>query len=1141
MAGDDGGDDDPALCARSGSDAFPFEHSAERRGQPVTGKQTRFRDELVIEIGTPKREPRASRREHDIHSTLSRVAQSPYVSWIATHLNWSSAKPVIRCSVTAWVGLTFLLNNKTDHIMGQVAHYILCLARFFILMGQCGADCVALAFLSPTNLPFAGVVEKEILNIICAAFASAWSALAIKLSALARVEFVDNPAVEDIIDGRYLEVKVTIICGVLLFFGVAIFGYIRSRFGPGPYTVATIVGSLQLITALAYAPLYPYENYQLITLILIPASIHAAVSLTCSLVIFPQSVNAQFIKCLVNALEPVEKALRTQPAVISASPYSSAFDVTTFRSHIQAAEAGITPLSASARLMRRDISYGRFDGDDLKPLHHVARQLLIRAEGMSFFFKLLDPLREKFPETPRGSILDSPIVTPLSSRPPTPVTSPTHSPLIPTAQLPSVRLPPSGLSVSSTVPMSPPSIAPSSKRRKHIGLHLHLPHLKHGLFGEFGHSHENPVGIVESLKYMNLESRFDHPMRNAMLEQSMSLMHDACRDLLVASADSLHTALDWMRNVNAARLQAPWSNYEADRMLSLETLKTSHAQLSSTLEIFRREKRLEVLHPYRSHLSSTSGSPPHRFLFQTFVYQFQLTEFAAVLVQLLADLIALDEHRKLYRIWLPSVPWSAIIRSMSNNWEVTDDTERNEEEDPGRDPVAYFLVPDMIPGIQGGPNLDLGEAHPRNPDAYPPTNVMQEIGALISDGFDALARGNCLYAIKAGFLTLLLILPTYIQASARLGYLNRSVWAAFLGQLNLARFRGDTAYGLVARLSATVFGGLVGIIVWYISAGSGSGNPYGLAATCSVYFPLAFFLLTWGPLSGASNIIFSTTVALVVGISWKDRHSGIQGSPGYGLEVAWRRMVLVAIGLTAAFVFSFLPPSKSIRGYQRLSHATTTLEIGAVYCCIVSLANSRDPLHSDASAIVTRLTALRAKLKRVHAMTVNVKYEVSVHGEWPAERYEVLFQLQMEISALLSQLLSAVQHLEQNWAQAFLHRTRFIDPEFLADVLASLTMISTALRTGRPLPQLTPVLLEQFLRAQQGLGVLQPHADDDFGLPRSVTIETLEDEQYMYFCVGVSSANAIITRIDRLMLATKELVGEHYYIYGLELPLFPRR
>lgn len=57
-------------------------------------------------------------------------------------------------------------------------------------------------------MPFAGVVEKEMLNVACAALASAWSALAVKLSSLARYEFVHNPSVDDVIDGKYLEARV---------------------------------------------------------------------------------------------------------------------------------------------------------------------------------------------------------------------------------------------------------------------------------------------------------------------------------------------------------------------------------------------------------------------------------------------------------------------------------------------------------------------------------------------------------------------------------------------------------------------------------------------------------------------------------------------------------------------------------------------------------------------------------------------------------------------------------------------------------------------------------------------------------------------------------------------------------------------
>ncbi|EJD55665.1 hypothetical protein AURDEDRAFT_78909 [Auricularia subglabra TFB-10046 SS5] len=1084
-------------------------------------KRIRFRgDDLVIELDTSSKASDARRGLKIPSSVWARLSTSWLVRWIPPRWNWASAKPVIRSSVTAWVSLMLLLHPRTERALGQ---------HSFMLA----------AFLSPTNMPFAGVFEKEALNVTLVLLATAWSALAIKVSMYVRKEVIPYADLEVIITGRYLEVLPTVICGIFLFFGTAFYGYLKSRFGPGPYTIATIFAHVCIIRL--SVPADSLRSFQLSRIILIPAATHAGVSLLCSLIVFPQSINAQFIKCLAASLTPLESAIRTQPRILSLSPYSEEFKLDDFRAHLHTAEASIIPLAASARLMRRDLSYGRFNGEDLKHIHVIARQLLIRGEGMSFFFKLLDPLREKFPETPRGSVVNSPLITPTSSRPATPLSQPSHSPFFTSPLVNVASTAPSPLATVSgpddatpppapVITVVPTSSSVSSKhRRKGHGLHLHLPrpHFRHGLFGG-DHSHENPVGIFESLKYMNLEARFEHPFRNMLLEQSMALLDESCRDLLEACADSMGVALTWLRNVNAGRLRLPQrKRMEKSRLESIAALQGSRGQLTAALESFRAEKRLIVLRPYRSHLDSAAHMPPHRFLFQTFVYQFQLTEFAAVMCQLLQDLIDLDEHRRVSRLWLPSVPWFSYARSLSNNWEVTDQTEREGEEDP-----------DIIPGIQSGPYLDLGETHPRNPDAYPPSNIFQKFGARLSEGVDALTHGNCLFAIKAGLLTILLALPTYMQGSVRLAYVNRSVWATFIGQLNLARFRGDTAYGLVARLTATVFGGLVGVVLWYISAGSGDGNVIGMAAVCAVYFPLAFFLSIWGPLSLASNLIYHTTVALVIGISWKDGHDDIPGSPGTGFTVAWRRMLLVAIGLTAAFVFSCLPPSKSIRGYQRISHATTTLEIGAIYCCIVSLANSADPVHADASSIVTRLTALRSKLKRMHAMTANVKFEVSVYGEWPFERYNTLYHVQMEIAALLSQLLSAVQHLDHKWAHAFLKRTRFVDPEFLADVLASLTMISTALRTARPLPQLTPVLLEQFVRSQQGLQVVHATADEDFGLPRSVTMETLEDEQYMYFCVGVASANAIINRIDRLMLATKELVGEHYFIHGLELPMF---
>jgi hypothetical protein len=166
--------------------------------------------------------------------------------------------------------------------------------------------------------------------------------------------------------------------------------------------------------------------------------------------------------------------------------------------------------------------------------------------------------------------------------------------------------------------------------------------------------------------------------------------------------------------------------------------------------------------------------------------------------------------------------------------------------------------------------------------------------------------------------------------------------------------------------------------------------------------------------------------------------------------------------------------------------------------------------------------------------------------------------------------MSVLQRLEPAWTRAFLRRTRFLDPDFQGDVLAmiskvstkshvstpltyviSVGVISTALRTGTPLPQITPCpLLDRFIIYHHGLNVMRHEDDDDYGLPRTLSMDVLEDEQYMSvacglpsqasvdilfrcFCVGVSTSFGIVTRFDRLMHATKELVGEQYHIHGV--------
>lgn len=111
--------------------------------------------------------------------------------------------------------------------------------------------------------------------------------------------------------------------------------------------------------------------------IIIPVAFHSAVALACSVLIFPETVNAQFGKRLRAVFIPLAKAIEQQPALLSQSPVSPDFNPQPFINLIATSEAALASLAASARLIKRDVSWGRFGANDLSQLHAFARRLTV--------------------------------------------------------------------------------------------------------------------------------------------------------------------------------------------------------------------------------------------------------------------------------------------------------------------------------------------------------------------------------------------------------------------------------------------------------------------------------------------------------------------------------------------------------------------------------------------------------------------------------------------------------------------------------------------------------------------------------------------------------------------------------------------
>ncbi|KAL1937670.1 hypothetical protein VTO73DRAFT_12945 [Trametes versicolor] len=1100
-------------------------HDAEDTSSPLGGART---EKSGAGLEEPRRTPPVS--------WASRIARwSPLdLSWIPANSTWSNWKPALRCAAVCFVSAVLMVIPSVYTPMGQ--------GSFLILISS---------FLDVPSDPFLAVLERELIFLTFVVAAWAYCCLGIFLASLARVHTDYNASLVAIQSGQYVEAGPTVILAVFVFFGCAFFLFVKARFGPGPYLFASIFGCICIDISMTTAVLFPYPYYLVGQVIALPLAVHCGLCILFSAIIFPSTITAQYTHTLFAVLDPLNDFLANHRRVLTLDPSSEDFKSTVkaITGALGKSDGRLGQAAANVRLLKQDIVYGRFSPANVGAFQPIVRRLVTRANGMDIFFTLIEPMREKFPVTPIPSRPATPRTgTPMSTRP--------GSPTTPSTPLPGS--PPNGLRED------PEQIArrrrnlqkralehshghKSFSRKLHLRLREHTEehhhHQVHFSLLNFAHtlsplarvsttaSAETAVGVFESQRYMAIEAnRLTHPDQSDVTAHFVQLLQGSCDDLLETTQGVVKGVQAWFAEARRGSFggRAKIEKARAERLAKLEALSQG---VKAALQRFKKDKRHRVLDPYRSafdpkHVSAMSGisePPPHRYLFHCYMYQYHLMRFSSILTELLDTIIKLEKEHPKARLWWPGIP----IRKMLewSPWTPSEDMDRDDDEDP-----------DIIQGIHPEWNDDLGITRRRDPDALPPANAFQHVMHWVYEVVTALGRGNALFALKAGMLTVILCIPSFLKETAAFAYRERFVWGIFMGQLTLARFRGDTTFGLVARIVSTFMGGVIGTTMWYISTGSGNGNPYGLAAVIGVCAPFFFFWRLYWPVPPMTNIILFVTTGLVLGFSWQNTHTTLPFR-FMGWQLAWRRFVLVVCGVTAAFLFSFLPPSTTLRKYQRLSMSTTVSELGAVYCSIVSFANTREHQEISRGDIVQSLVAIRLKLKRSIVLKTNIVYEFSLRGRWPSDRYQKILDLQLQIAYLLSHLMSVVEHLEPAWSRAFLRRTRFLDADFQGDVLAVISMISTALRTGNPLPQITPCpLLDRFMIHTHGLNVIRQEADDDYGLPRTMTIDTLENEQYLCFSVGVTTAFGIVLRLDKLMVATKELVGEQYHIHGIGVP-----
>jgi hypothetical protein len=187
------------------------------------------------------------------------------------------------------------------------------------------------------------------------------------------------------------------------------------------------------------------------------------------------------------------------------------------------------------------------------------------------------------------------------------------------------------------------------------------------------------------------------------------------------------------------------------------------------------------------------------------------------------------------------------------------------------------------------------------------------------------------------------------------------------------------------------------------------------------------------------------------------------------------------------------------------------------------------------------LSSMR-QAQMMREMIALAKWEGSLRGHCPSEKYEKILAAESNMLTQLSQVGNALGHISAEWRQNTLTRTGIINPHFITDVMSLFSHVTSSLSTGEPLPEVLPKnLLDRFFyhhhhhhsssnEPEKGKISDDAEAVDirEGDLPRfsADLLADLQSVDYMHYATALLAILQIIQALDELHSTTKELCGE---------------
>ncbi|KEF54742.1 uncharacterized protein A1O9_09184 [Exophiala aquamarina CBS 119918] len=713
-------------------------------------------------------------------------------------------------------------------------------------------------------------------------------------------------------------------------------------------------------------------------------------------------------------------------------------------------------------------------------------------------------------------------------------------------------------------------------------------------------------GRHQIAQQLHLAQLFRNVETEDLITKTMGALQESANPLLNTCNIAIRAIVETLDVVNEKK----WTGRP-----SPETLNAMHQQHERILADLRKECENFIatttprILDHHTHLFDANGNldpPPSlgavplRGVILGLIFEERIVSFARSLTQLLAQIVTLEGERKKQRLWLPAGlrhfgSWVSGREPAPQVTPVMPELEQEREEKENKKSKRRRRHRRRKRGDAAAGEEEDDDLEPKIPKASEQLAAIHlhrgkarhPFGRFVLVTTRWITSTAGMFGIRVVIATIAVGIPAAIPSSAGFYYREKGLWALIMAQIGLVPYAADFTWGLLLRVGGTVIGGILGMAAWYIGAGNGPGNHYGIAA---IMVPLVLALM-WLRLFGPPALLqafmlTAATVYLTVAYSWVDTHIPSYGNPGVGYSVFWRRVVLVLVGFTASAIVTYFPrPPSAGRHYRRVLSRTLS-SFQDRYALLVTRAMNVEHSQYEEEQIQAQppkprsdlMTALEKTtietadlLSSILGPIQLLKFELSSTDFTAAGLWKIT-SLATNINFDLFQLFYYSLQLPPAFKRRFFLLSGVFQEQFVGDLMGVLSLLSHSLETGSALPHVLPApLTVRAFRDRVG-GVLygagegvrwkrnagptvdkagadinyeteskgeqqqqqqqQQHTDHINSLLGPITWQMLEanEDGFRKYCVMLSAVVGLLNAIDDMVLVVKEELGESHLV-----------